>query len=94
MSEFLHKLAEGLRTKEKMMEDHAAVSAFDAPEASKFKLEHDKLVDELKSFREKVDKALESGKDFDEHFERKIGDEHENLFVKIDTWQKSSKDMH
>jgi len=94
MSEFLHKLAEGLRSREKMMEDHTAVSAFDAPEAGEFKVQHAELVDELKSFRKKVDKAQASGADFDEHFERKIGDEKENLFVKIDTWQKSFKDLH
>jgi len=94
MSEFLHKLAEGLRTREKMMEDHAVVSAFDAPEAGEFKKQHAELVDELKSFREKVDKVQASGEDFDEHFEREIGDEKENLFVKIDTWQKSFKEKH
>lgn len=94
MSEFLHKLAEGLRSREKMMEDHSIVSAFDAPDAEKFKLEHAKLVDELKSFREKIDRAQASGKDFDEHFEREIGNANENLFVRIDSWHRSFKDLH
>jgi len=94
MSEFMHKLAEGLRSREKMLEDHATASAFDAPEKSEFKQQHAELVEELKGFREKVDKAQASGEDFDEHFERKIGDEKENLFVKIDHWQKSFKDLH
>jgi len=94
MSEFLHKLAEGLRTREKMLEDHTAISAFDTPDTDKFKQEHTKLVEELKSFREKIDAAEASGKDFDEHFEKEIGDANRNLFVKIDSWQKSFKKLH
>jgi len=94
MSEFLHKLAEGLRAREKMMEDHSIVSAFDAPNVAEFKDQHAKLVEELKSFREKIDRAQASGKDFDEHFEKEIGDANENLSVRIDSWQRSFKDMN
>jgi len=91
MSEFLHKLAEGLRTREKLLEDHAATSVFDKPEGDKFKQEYESLLAEIKDFHQRVEKAQAAAKDFDEHFEREIEDDHQRLSVKIDSWQKSTK---
>jgi len=91
MSEFLHKLAEGLRSREKMMEDHAATNAFDQPEGERFKQEYDALMAEIKDFQERIEKAKVAKKDFDEHFEREINENNQMLSVKIDSWQKSLK---
>ena len=92
MSEFLHKLAEGLRTREKMMEDHAASSVFDHPqEGGRFKQEYDALMSELQDFRERIEKAKIAKKDFDEHFEREIDENNQKLSVKIDSWHRSTK---
>jgi uncharacterized protein YwgA len=89
MSEFLHKLAEGLRTREKLLEDHAATSVFDKPEGDKFKQEFDALMEEIKDFQERVEKAKSSQKDFEEHFEQQINDDCQQLAVKIDTWRET-----
>ena len=89
MSEFLHKLAEGLRTREKLMEDHSANPVFDQPQGKPFKVEFNKLKAELDEFRARVEKIEAEQVDFDEHFEREISDAHQKLSIKIDTWQKS-----
>jgi hypothetical protein len=89
MSEFLHKLAEGLRSREKMLEDHAENSAFDLPGGNRFKQEYDALLAEIKDFRTQIEKAKSSEKDYDEHFEREINENDQRLSVKIDSWRKS-----
>ena len=89
MSEFLHKLAEGLRTREKLLEDHSECSAFDLPEGDRFKSEYNALLSEIKDFRERVDKARAAKKDFNEHFERQIEEDSQKLHVRVDTWQKN-----
>lgn len=88
MTSFLHKLVEELRTREQYLEDHSAHPVFDADESGAFKKEYDKLKAELESFNERVQKASEAGDDFEDHFEREIKDEHQQLSVKIDTWSK------
>ncbi len=90
MSKFLHKLAEGLRTREQMLEDHAKTNVFDQPEGDRFKQEYNALMSEIKEFQDRVEKAKNAKKDFDEHFEREIQDADQKLMVKIDTWQKST----
>jgi len=94
MSEFMHKLAEGLRSREKMLEDHSVHPVFDQPEGEKFKIEFNKLKSELDDFKAKIEKIEAEHVDFDEHFEREIGDANQQLFVKIDTWQKSLPGRH
>ena len=89
MSEFLHHLAEGLRTREKLLEEHSTSTLFDQPEGTKFKQEYDALMDEIKGFHERIEKAKAAKKDFDEHFERKIEEDNQKLHVRIDTWQKN-----
>jgi len=89
MSEFLHKLAEGLRSREKMLEDHAETSAFDRPGGDKYQQEYNSLMAEIKEFQKKIDKAQQAKEDFDEHFEREINENNQKLSIKIDAWQKS-----
>ncbi|MFC7049818.1 hypothetical protein [Emcibacter nanhaiensis] len=91
MSTFLHKLAEGLRAREKFLEDHSEHPVFDTEEGGKFKAEYEDLMAELKKFSGKVEKLAGEGKDYDEHFEREIEDEHKHLSVKIDAWAESLK---
>ncbi len=89
MSKFMHKLVEALRTREQYLEDHSAHPVFESEEGSDFKREYDILVAELKAFSDLVGKFADTGKDFDEHFERKINGEHEQLSIKIDAWAKT-----
>lgn len=89
MSGFLHKLAEGLRAREKMLEDHSEHPAFEAEGGDTFKAEYDALMDELTSFNKKVKDAHAKGGDYDEHFEKQIEGENQHLTVKIDTWAKN-----
>lgn len=91
MSDFLHNLAEGLRTREKLLEEHSTSTLFDKPEGGAFKQEYDALMEEIKRFRERIEKAKAAKKDFDEHFERKIDEDNRQLAIKIDTWQKTYK---
>lgn len=88
MTSFMHKLAESLRTREQYLEDHSSHPVFDAEKVSHFKSDYDELVTKVKEFSSRLDKLAASGEDYDEHFERKISDEHERLSVKIDAWAK------
>jgi len=90
MTEFLHKLAEGLRSREQMMEDHSDHTAFDHPEdGDALKREYQSLMSEIRGFREKIEKAQKAKEDFDEHFEREINEDNMKLHVKLEAWKKS-----
>ena len=88
MSKYLHKLAEALRGREKLLEDHSAHPAFDTEEGADLKDEYQSLLEEVGAFSSKLEAARTKGSDYDEHFEREIGDEHEKIAVKIDAWAK------
>lgn len=92
MTSFLHKLVEELRTREQYLEDHSAHPVFDTDEGSSFKQEYDKLKAELDDFNARLRKAREAGVEFDEHFEREITGEHQQLSLKIDSWSKKLTD--
>lgn len=89
MSKFMHKLVEGLRTREKFLEDHSAHPVFEAEEGQDLKSEYNQLVADLKAFSERVETLQKEGRDFDEHFEREVNAELEHLSVKIDSWSKN-----
>ena len=91
MTSFLHKLAEGLRAREQYLEDHTRQPAFEADRGSDLKDDYENLIAEVKDFTDRLDRLAAEGKDYDEHFERKINDEHHNLSVKIDSWVKNFK---
>ncbi|WP_417317220.1 hypothetical protein [Emcibacter sp.] len=91
MSTFLHKLAEGLRAREKFLEDHSEHPVFDAEDGGTFKAEYEELVAQLKDFSGRVEKLADEGKEYDEHFKRDIEDEHQHLSIKIDAWAKNIK---
>ena len=89
MSKFMHKLVEALRTREQYLEDHSAHPVFESAVGNDFKREYDVLVSELKTFFDLIEKFAETGEDYDEHFERKINDQHKQLSIKIDAWAKT-----
>ncbi|GHF12088.1 hypothetical protein GCM10017044_02480 [Kordiimonas sediminis] len=91
MTDFLHALAEGLRTKEKLLEDHNDHPAFDSPEGASFKQEYDDLLQQVKELNDRIDAARREGKDYDEHFERTINDDTQKISVAIDSWSKKIK---
>ncbi len=88
MSTFMHKLAEGLRTREQYLEDHSEHPVFETDTGQDIKSEYNDLVADLKAFSDRVAALEKEGVDFDEHFERDINKELEHLSVKIDTWSK------
>ena len=88
MSKFMHNLAEALRGREKLLEDHSTHPVLETEAGKPLKAEYDELLSEIKAFSEKLEKAQEKGKDIDEHFEREIGDDHNRISVKIDAWAK------
>lgn len=88
MSEFLHKMAEGLRTREKFLEDHDEHPVFNLDDGKHFRQEYEALLADVRAFGDRI-KTLRSAKqDFDEHFEKEIKDANEKIFVEIDTWHK------
>ncbi len=89
MTSFIHKLAEGLRTREQYLEEHSEHPIFETEEGDLFKEQYDDLVTELREFSTRIGDLAKSGEDFDEHFERKISNENEHLSIKIDAWAKS-----
>ncbi|MBL4801299.1 MAG: hypothetical protein JKY45_05345 [Emcibacter sp.] len=88
MTSFMHKLAEGLRTREQYLEDHSDHPVFEAEEGNGFKQQYDDLVTECKEFSGRVEKLAAAGKEYDEHFERQICDEDRKISIKIDAWMK------
>lgn len=94
MPSFLHSLAEGLRTREKFLEDHAKNPIFETSEGSKFQSEYEALVAEVQSFGNRVRALQESGNDYDEHFEREISNTNQQISVKIDSWFKKLPTEH
>ena len=76
------------RSREKLLEDHSEHPVFDSAEGASLKAEYDELVKEVQAFSRKIEKAQDKGGDFDEHFEREVGDEHNRISVKIDAWAK------
>ena len=88
MSGFLHSLAEGLRTREKFLEDHSDHPVFDTDAGTDFKKEYEALVEEVQSFGERVRALHKTGEDYDEHFEKEISDADQQISVKIDSWAK------
>lgn len=89
MTQFMHKLAEGLRTREQFLEDHSDHPVFKSDNGQDFENDYNALVADLKAFSERVESLKKEGVDFDEHFERQVSDELEQLSVKIDTWSKN-----
>ena len=94
MSGFLHTLAEGLRTREKFLEDHSDHPVFDTDAGSDFKREYDALVAEVDAFATRVRDMHTSGDDYDEHFEKEISDVNQKISVKIDSWFKKLPTEH
>lgn len=88
MTSFLHRLAEGLRTREQYLEEHSEHPIFEKEDGDKFKREYDDLVNELRDFSSRIKSLTEKGEDYDEHFERKISNENEQISIKIDSWAK------
>lgn len=92
MATFLHNLMEGLRGRERFLEQKLSDIIAKKKTEDPYMVKYEALRDELKTFQEKIVAFQESGKDYDEHFERKIKDEHQQLEIKIDTWSKSFDD--
>jgi len=88
MSDFMHKLAESLRVREQYLEDHSSHPVFNSREGNSFREDYEALVNEVKDFSDRVQGLAAAGKEYDEHFTRKISDENDHLSVKIDAWAK------
>ncbi len=86
MSTFLHKVAEGLRAREKFLEDHDNHPAFDQEQGQSFREEYETLLADIRAFDERIKTLHTAKQDFDEHFEKEIKDTNEKISVKIDTW--------
>lgn len=93
MGTFLHNLMEGLRGREQFLEDK--LSALEEAKADEqYVQEYRDLQKDLGTFKKRVADLQAEGKDFDEHFERKIKDDHRELEVRIDTWSKTWDTKH
>lgn len=92
MGTFLHNLMEGLRGREKFLEDKLERAPATAKDDDTYMTEYKTLQKDLDEFKKRVSDLQEKGEDYDEHFERKIKDDHRQLEVKIDTWAKSWKE--
>lgn len=92
MATFLHNLMEGLRGREQFLEDKAEKLSAEAKGDDAYMQEYKTLQEDLSAFKKRVSELQEAGDDYDEHFERKIKDDHRQLEVKIDTWARSWKD--
>ncbi len=92
MATFLHNLMEGLRGREKFLEQKMSDIIAEKKSKDSYVEQYNSLRAELGDFKKKIATFQNSGEDYDEHFERKIKDDHRQLEIKIDTWAKSSFD--
>ena len=92
MATFLHNLMEGLRGREKFLEQKMSDVIAQKKSEDPYLVQYESLQSELGAFRKKIANLQGSGEEYDEHFERKIKDDHRQLEVKIDTWAKSFDD--
>lgn len=92
MGKFLHNLMEGLRGREQFLEDKVSKMPEQAKDDDAYMAEYVALQQDLDAFKKRVADLQEEDADYDEHFERKINDDHRELEVKIDTWAKSWDD--
>lgn len=89
MGKFLHDLMEGLRGREKFLEDKIGTTPAESKDDDSFMAEYKSLQDEVDAFKQRIEDLQAKGEDYDEHFERKIKDDHHRLEVRIDSWAKS-----
>lgn len=92
MATFLHNLMEGLRGREKFLEQKMSDIIAQKKSKSPYEEQYNSLQKEIDDFKNKIADLQETGRDYDEHFERKIKDDHQRLEVKIDAWAISSPD--
>ena len=94
MATFLHNLMEGLRGREKFLEEKLGSSTDLAKENDPYLAECKSLQADLDAFKKRLSDLQAKGEDYDEHFERKITDDHRELEVRIDSWAKSWETRH
>ncbi len=92
MGNFLHNLMEGLRGREQFLENRVNDLPSNAKDNDAYMKEYKALQSDLDDFKKRVAELQDKGEDYDEHFERKIEDDHRQLEVKIDTWARSWED--
>ena len=92
MATFLHNLMEGLRGREKFLEETMSDIVSRKKTEESYQAQYNALQKEIGEFKNKVANMQELGKDYNEHFERKIKAAHEQLEIKIDAWAKSWSD--
>lgn len=89
MTTFLHNLMEGLRGREKYLEEKMSDIIAKKKHAEPYMIQLQSLQGELNKFKQKISDLQAEGKDYDEHFESKIKDDKQHLEIKIDAWAKS-----
>jgi predicted nucleic acid-binding Zn-ribbon protein len=87
MGDFVHNLMESLRGREQYLED-SLKTLKERKGADQYLADYQSLQEDLKSFQQRLSNLRDKGEGFDEHFERKIKDEHRELEVKVDAWSK------
>ncbi len=86
MTNFLHTLAEELRTREKFMEDVNHHPIFEL-ESKSFSDEYSTLKEEFHTFADRIEALEKEGCEFNETFERSIMDKHTKLKIRYEAWQ-------
>lgn len=89
MATFLHNLMEGLRGREKYLEQKMSDVIAEKKRAEPYMAQLESLQSELDKFKQKISDLHATDKDYDEHFESTIKDDRQELEVKIDAWTKS-----
>ena len=89
MTEFLHTLAQELRSREQYLEDHNDHPVFDNDTGERLRRDFEALVARVKDFARVVEEAHMRGDDIDLHFKEKIADESQKIKVEISTWRKT-----
>ncbi len=92
MATFLHNLMEGLRGREKFLEQKLSDIVAQKKSKEPYETQFNTLQNEIDDFKNKIADLQKTGKDYDEHFERKIKDDQQQLEIRIDACAKSWSD--
>lgn len=88
MGEFLHRLAEELRTREQYLEDHNDHPVFDRKDHD-FRAEYEQLLHRLRSFTKKLEHETAKEGDMDLSFADEIEAEGKKLTVQVEAWRQT-----
>lgn len=88
MGEFLHALAQELRTREQFLEDHNQHPSFELTDHDGWRRDFTALVARIKEFARVIEEVEQQGQDIDLSMREELENENKRISVQVDFWKK------